>query len=112
MAGLSAVSVTASTAKTVSGNSAALRVPSGSGLAVLADVTAVSGTTPSLTLTVEWSHDGITFVGADTADTFTAITTAAGKAKRFETKGEWFRVVWTITGTTPSFTFSGTAYGV
>ena len=110
MSGVSAVSVTASSAKTVSGNSGSIKAPNGPQVAILAAVSAVSGTTPSMTLSVEWSNDGSNFVPADAADTFTAITATPGAAKSFAAKGEFFRLVWTITGTTPSFTFAATAY--
>lgn len=113
MADLSAVTVSASSAKTASGASSAINVPrSSTALAVLADVTAVAGVTPSMTLSVEWSHNGITFAAHDPVDAFTALVAAGAKVKRFDVKGEWFRLVWTLTGTTPSFTFSSTAYGV
>jgi len=36
----------------------------------------------------------------------TAITTAVNRVKSFPIKGLFVRLVWTITGTTPSFTFS------
>lgn len=111
---ISSTTVAASAARTATGNSGAVRTPRGAlRLAVLVDVTAVSGTSPSATFSVEWSHDGTTFAVADTtADAFAAVTAAASRVRSFEAKGEWFRLVWTITGTTPSFTFSASAYGV
>ena len=101
--------VAPSAARTTSGNSGYLQTPPGSGLSVMVNVTAVSGTTPSMLLTVEWTNDGINFASADPADTFTAITTAVNKVARFTQKGVGYRVVWTVTGTTPSLTFSITA---
>jgi hypothetical protein len=83
---------------------------SGDVLSLLLDVTAASGTTPSMTVNVEWSMDGIAFAPAETADTFTAVTATGRKVKTFSVKAPSFRVVWTISGTTPSFTFSVTAY--
>ena len=103
--------VVTSTARTTTGNSGALKAPSEPNLSLLAVVSAASGTTPSMTLSVEWSADGTNFVPADTADSFTAITTANGLTKRFTTKSAFYRVVWTITGTTPSFTFSVSEMG-
>ena len=102
--------VVASAARTTSGNSGALAVPESPNdeIDLFLDVTAVSGTGPSMTVTVEWSTDGATFFATDTADSFAAVTAAAKKTKAFEVKGDWYRVVWTITGTTPSFTFSVT----
>lgn len=97
----------ASAARATSGNQVGALAQGGMTLAVLVDVTAVSGTTPSMTVSVEWSQDGgTTFAQADPADTMTAITATGTKAKNFVVKGSTFRVVWTITGTTPSFTFS------
>lgn len=101
----------ASAARTVTGNSAALLLrEKGEILNLLVNVTAASGTTPSLALTVEWSHDGTNFAQGDTADTFAAITTTSAKAKGFSIKAPFYRVVWTLTGTTPSFTFSVSDY--
>lgn len=99
--------VVLSAAKTTSGQTGTLNVGLLDQLNLLANVTAVSGTTPSLTLSVEWSHNnGTTWFKADPADAFTAITATGAVAKRFTTKALWFRVVWTISGTTPSFTFT------
>lgn len=78
-------------------------------VSVLVNVTAVSGTSPSCTFTVEWSNDGTTWAQADTADTFTAITATGTKVKQFTVKGLYARLVWTISGTTPSFTFAATS---
>lgn len=107
---MSAVStVAASAARTTTGNSGALDVDDNV-LSLIVDVTAVSGTTPTLDVTVEWSNDGTNFAAADgTADLFAQITAASKKVKRFPVKGASMRVVWTIAGTTPSFTFSVTA---
>lgn len=79
-------------------------------LTVLLNVTAVSGTSPSMTVNVEWSHDGATWFKADPADTFTAITAAGSVCKQFNVKGLYARLNCTISGTTPSFTFA--AYSV
>jgi len=95
-----------SAARTTSGNSGALRLdPSADNVNVAVFVTAVGGT-PNLVLSVEWSNDGTTFAAADVADAMTAITTAVNRVKSFPIKGLFVRLVWTITGTTPSFTFS------
>lgn len=76
-------------------------------LNVTANVTAVSGTTPSMTLSMQWSDDsGTTWFNADPADAFTAITATGQVVKQFTIKAPAFRVKWTITGTTPSFTFA------
>lgn len=79
-------------------------------IAILLNVTAVSGTSPSMTVTVQWSHDGQTWFNADPADSFTAITAAGAVTKQFTVKGLYARLNCTISGTTPSFTFA--AYSV
>lgn len=83
-------------------------------IAVLQSVTAVSGVSASLTLSVEWSHTGgDTFAVADgTADALSTTTTTGAKVKRFTAKGDHYRLVWTITGTLPSVTFTATVYGI
>lgn len=95
-----------SAARTTSGNSTAYTVPvAADNLNVLVFVTAISGT-PSMVLSVEWSTDGTNFAAGDTADAFTAITTAVNRCKAFPVKGPFARLVWVITGGTPSLTFS------
>ena len=102
--------VAASAARTATGNSGAIGCDS-SVLTVLLDVTAVSGTTPSMTVSIEWSTDGgTTFCAAETADAFTALTATAKVCKQFRVKSNVYRIVWTISGTTPSFTFSAREY--
>lgn len=67
-------------------------------------VTAAAGTTPSLTVVIEDTLDGTNWfqVGA-----FAAKTAAATEAINVTTPfADRIRVRWTITGTTPSFTFT------
>src|SRR5206468_9286770 len=73
------------------------------GLIVLV-VSGVSGTTPSLTAKVQQSpDDGTTWI--DVANgAFTAITANGNAALPISNFGEKIRLVYTITGTTPSFT--------
>lgn len=112
MAGIDAVTVLPSGAKTANGNSGPLALNDrGDQLHLLLNVTAVSGTTPSMTLTVEWSHDGVNFAPLEgAADGFTAVTAAGAKFKSIPVRGPFFRLVWAITGTTPSFTFAVSSY--
>ena len=71
----------------------------------------MTGTTPSMTVSVQWSNDGVNFSDNDSAvDAFGAITAAKNTVKQFPIKGRWFRVVYTITGTTPSFTLTASAF--
>lgn len=99
-----------SSARTATGQGTGIVLPpTADNVAVSVVVTAVSGTSPSCTFTLEWSNDGTNWAQADSADTFTAITATGNKVKTFAVKGVMARLVWTITGTTPSFTFSSTA---
>lgn len=102
-------SVAASAARTANGVSSRALV-NGRTVAVQVDVTVVSGTTPSLAVTLEWSNDGNTWYTGDPADAMTAITAVSSKAKSFEARGSYVRAAWAITGTTPSFTFTVSIY--
>lgn len=68
------------------------------------DVTAASGTSPSLTVLLEDSLDGTNW---NTIGTFAAKTAAGREVINVTTPfAETVRASWTVTGTTPSFTFS------
>lgn len=109
----SVVNVSASSAKIANGNSNLLPVPQNSlSLAIEVVVTAIGGVSPNLALTVQWSQDGVNIADADPVDAFTAIVGVGNKSKTFAIKGEFYRLVWALTGTSPSFTFAATAYGV
>lgn len=97
---------------TTSGTGAATIVPRGSTISVGVVVGAVSGTTPSATFEIQWSHDGQNWGSADgTADTFTAVTGTKNVAKNVTVKGPLMRLAWTVSGTSPSFTVSAYATG-
>lgn len=65
-------------------------------------VSAVAGTTPTLTVSLEHSPDGAAWT---THSAFPAIS-AAGSARRvFTGLDRYVRCTWAVTGTTPSFTF-------
>lgn len=99
-----------SAARTTSGNSGPLSLADAATVDLQVTVSAVSGTTPSLALSVQWSDDGTNFGAPDGGgDTFTAITAAGTVVKQLQAKGLYMQIVWTITGTTPSFTFAVTA---
>ncbi len=100
--------VDASAARTTTGTGSTFALSDSARVSVAVITTAASGTTPNMVVSVEWSHDGTTFVVADTADSLTAITgTANGSlVKSFPVRAPFARLRWTITGTTPSFTFS------
>lgn len=105
--------VVPSAARTTTGNSGAISLPTQyqngaitpvETLALSVDATAFSGT-PSVVISVEWSPDGLRFFPAETPDAMTAITGVTKVCKAFVIKGPIYRIVWTITGTTPSLTF-------
>lgn len=109
----SAITLRALAAATASGVTSGFAVPVNStDVAVLLNVTAVGGTSPTLTLSLEWSHDGATWAAAETADAFNQVTAVGAVVKQFTVKGDLLRVRSTVGGVTPSFTFSVTAYGV
>lgn len=66
------------------------------------DVTAASGTSPTLDVDVETSRDGSTWY---TSGSFTQATAVGGEEKLFMLD-RFVRAKATIGGTTPSFTFS------
>jgi len=104
-----ATTVAASAARTASGNSGAIPVVAQT-LGIGLHVTAVSGTTPSMTVTVEWSHDGTNFAGGESPVSFEAITAVKHTTLATAVRAPYYRLAWTITGTTPSFTFSAHSY--
>ena len=99
----------ASATHTVTGNGTGVAVGDRGTLRLLLDVTAVSGTSPSLTVTVETSYDNVTWrsLGA-----FAAKTAVGTERKSFPGCDRYARVVRTISGTTPSFTSSVTGEAV
>lgn len=99
-----AVTPVPSAARTTNGNSGTLDAD-GSVVSLLLDVTAASGTTPTLNLTVEESDDGTTW---RSAGTFAQKTAVSQERKSFSVAGRYYRIAWTVGGTTPNFTFSVT----
>lgn len=119
------VSVEASSAKTASGNSAAaITNASGSGAIFFINVSAVSGTTPTLAVRVQvqdpvslsWVDVPGAVTASITATSLVMLTVAPGLVEAINSKVSFplprtYRLAWTIGGTTPSFTFSvGAAY--
>ena len=99
--------VVTSAARSSDGNSGSLAIFDRVGLSLhlLVDVTTIGGT-PTMDLTVEWSSDGSTFAVPQPAEAFTQITTTAVAVKSFTVKAQYYRIVWTIAGGSPSLTFS------
>jgi len=108
------IQILASAAQAASGSSAASSVPGGPDYGVLnveVDLTALTGgTTPSVTITVQWSHLGTTWADAAPVDGFAAISAAKSVVQQFAIKGTFVRVNWTSTGVPTSVTFGVTGY--
>lgn len=68
------------------------------------NVTAASGTTPTLDIQMEVSDDGSNWRQVYTVERI--ITTGVKFIKAARQTARYYRLVWTIAGTTPSFTFS------
>lgn len=111
------VELAASAARTTTGNGSGFTGVGGgapafaeaSSIRALLNVTAASGTTPSLTVVLEDSLDGGT-TWTQVA-TFTAKTAAGSEAVGVNVPfGPLLRAKWTISGTTPSFTFAVNAF--
>jgi hypothetical protein len=95
--------IVASAARTTTGNGTGTANGYRAQVAKL-DVTAASGTTPSLTVTIQDSPDGSAWT---TRDTFAAKTTTGTETRPLPRGLDTnIRAAWTISGTTPSFTFS------
>lgn len=78
-------------------------------LRLFLDVSAASGTTPTLNVSIEHSHDGTTFAALAS---FAEKTAVASERKTFGPCNRYVRAVYTIAGTTPSFTKTLTGFGV
>lgn len=102
-------SIVTSAARTTSSNSSTLVVADRHKyLNVFVNVTAQSGTTPTMDLRIDWSLDGTTWYNV--ADTFTQIGAVTGAFfKQLIVKAPYYRLVWTLGGTTPSYTFTSDA---
>lgn len=105
---MSANTLVASSARTATGNSGAIAVGSGAAnLELELEVSAVSGTSPTMTLSIQWSDDGTNFGSNDgSADGFAQVTATGNVVKSIPVRAPYMQLTWTIGGTSPSFTFS------
>jgi hypothetical protein len=105
------VTVVPSAARTTSGQATGvIGGDTGDNFSLQLIVTAASGTTPTLDVTVQWSMDGSTWSPAETPDIFSQVTATTSKVKVFPVKAPNYRISYTIGGTTPSFTFTVLGY--
>ena len=103
------------TAASASGNSVDLNNPGGSGLILAIDITAITGTTPSITVTVQGkdaasgkyytvlASAALSTVSTTILRVFAGATAAANTAANDKLPCTW-RVSWVIAGTTPAVT--------
>lgn len=99
------VTLLASTALTTTGTSTAMDVGGAGTLRCQVQVSAVSGTTPSITVTVQTSHDAAATDAWRTAGAaFSAVTTVANSPYQSFAVDRYVRVSYVISGTTPSLT--------
>lgn len=104
--GMDRVLVPAGTVVTATGTGTAIKVDNKNQFRGVSNVTAVSGTTPSLTVNIQTSHDNGVTDAWRTVASFTAQTaTGASAWKNFGPLDRWVRPSWTVSGTTPSITF-------
>jgi hypothetical protein len=100
------------TARTASGTGTSLQlgaIPAGKRLHAAVHVLSVAGTaTPTITARVE-SDNATGFPSPVTQLTFAGATAQGGQILRTDGSAiadDWYRIAWTITGTTPSFLFA------
>jgi hypothetical protein len=109
MAGRTYTAVVPSAARTVAGNGGTIPVDFSDETELLLHikVAAVSGTSPTMTVSVAESLDGgTTWVNVSSATAVTAAGTTRHTVPITAVIGPMLRIGWTIGGTTPSFTFS------
>jgi hypothetical protein len=91
---------------TATTNGAQFVLPNGQGnVEVLIQTSAVTGTTPSLTPKLQVSQDGTNWFDAVTG---TALTAAGTQRIACQSLAAYGRLVYTVSGTTPSFTVAAT----
>lgn len=96
----------ASGASTVTSHTSSIEVGEYLEALVCLNCTAASGTTPTLTVTIQASDDqGTTWYNLP-GGAFTQLTTTGTQAIQINTFGDYIRANYVIAGTTPSFTFA------
>lgn len=99
------VTVLASGALTASGQSAAIDVGGAGTLRAQVQVSAVSGTSPSVTMTVQTSHDaGVSDAWRTAGAAYSALTAVSNSPWQSFAVDRYVRVSYTVSGTTPSLT--------
>lgn len=94
---------------TFAGNS--FNVEKFSKVSIFVTITSVSGTSPTLNVKVQISHDGsnwydANYINSSTQIAFTQFTAVGQQVRTFEVHAKYLRLYYTIGGTSPSFTGS------
>ena len=77
----------------------------GSPVNCLVAVTAATGTTPSLVITLQWSWDNSTWVTGNSSEAFASITGVSSALLTVPSRAPYVRASWPLPGgTTPNFT--------
>lgn len=101
----SSLTLQASVVRTATANGAAVELGDKANLRLDLAVTAASGTSPSMTVKIQDSPDGSSWTDVS-GGAFTAATTTTTQHLKVGPVDRFVRHVATITGTTPSFTYS------
>jgi hypothetical protein len=105
----STITILASTALAESGESGSVDVSGIDELSVYLDISAASGTEPTIDVVIQDSPDGTNWYDHTT---FSQKTAVGKDAKRISNFGKFMRAKYTIAGTNPSFTAGIVAVGV
>lgn len=99
------VTLLASTALTTTGTTSAMDVSGAGTLRCQVQVSAVSGTSPSVTVTVQTSHDGgVSDAWRTAGSAFSALTSVSNSPWQCFAVDRYVRLSYTVSGTTPSLT--------
>lgn len=102
----------ASAAETATGADTAVELGDCATVRLVLNVSAVSGTTPTLDVTVETSADNGVADAWRTLGTFAQKTVVAAERKSFGGCDRWVRTRRVVGGTTPSFTYDITGEAI
>jgi hypothetical protein len=101
-------STAANAAITTSGNSSGVAVQPvgnvGGPVTCHVSVTAVSGSSPTLTVSLQWSQNNSTWISGNADETFPVMTSTGTAQLTAPSRAAFVRAAWTVTGSTPSFT--------
>lgn len=93
---------------TTSGNSSGIAVQPvgnvGGPVSCHVAVTAVSGSSPTLVVSLQWSWNNSTWITANADETFATVTAIGVALLTVPSRALFARAAWTVAGGTPSFT--------